>query len=156
MVEILDALKLMFISALPVVELRGGIPMGALMGLPALETFILCVVGNMLPVPFIILLWRWVVSLFKKGKIKELFDKLEAKAATKKDVIEKYEIWGLYVFVAIPLPGTGAWTGALIAATLGIPLRKAIWPIFLGVLTAGAIMTVVAYGGTAILSSLFS
>lgn len=155
MVEILDALKIMFVSALPVVELRGGIPMGALMELPALATFVLCVIGNMLPVPFIILLWRWVVNLFKKGKIRDLFDRLEAKAASKKEVIEKYEIWGLYVFVAIPLPGTGAWTGALIAATLGIPLRKAIMPIFLGVVTAGAIMTVVAYGGTAMLASIF-
>lgn len=155
MVEIIDALKIMFVSALPVVELRGGIPMGALMELPALATFVLCVIGNMLPVPFIILLWRWVVNLFKKGKIRDLFDRLEAKAASKKEVIEKYEIWGLYVFVAIPLPGTGAWTGALIAATLGIPLRKAIMPIFLGVVTAGAIMTVVAYGGTAMLASIF-
>lgn len=154
--QLFNILKLIFISAMPVVELRGGIPAGAIMGFPAIVTFVLCVIGNMLPVPFIVLLWSNVFNFFKRGKFKELLEKIQAKADSKKETVQKYEKWGLFIFVAIPLPGTGAWTGALIAATLQMKLKDAIMPIFFGVLTAGAIMTIVSYGGFAVLASIFS
>lgn len=153
--KLFDMVKLICISALPIVELRGGIPAGALMGLPALTTYILCVIGNLLPVPFIILLWSKVFNWFKRGKFKELLEKIQAKADTKKEKVIKYEKWGLFIFVALPLPGTGAWTGALIAATLEMRLRDAFPIILVGVLTAGVIMTIVSYGGAAIITSLF-
>lgn len=150
-----DAFRVFFISMLPVVELRGGIPAGALMGLGPLETFILCVIGNMLPVPFIVVLWKKVVALFKRGKIKELFERIQAKADKKLATVDKLEFWGLFIFVAIPLPGTGAWTGALIAATLDMKLKKAFPPILLGVLAAGLIMTIISYGASSIITSIF-
>ena len=153
-------LKLMFISAMPIVELRGGIPAGVLMDLPLLTTYALAVIGNMIPVPFIILLWKKALAFFQKTFPKSFFtrllEKIQFKADEKKEKVLQYEKWGLFIFVAVPLPGTGAWTGALIAATLRMRLRDAIWPILAGVLMAGAIMTVVSYGGLAAVASLFA
>ena len=147
--------KLMFVSALPIIELRGGLPVAAASGIHPVAAYFLCVIGNMLPVPFIILLWSKVFNLFKRGKFKELLEKIQAKADEKKEKVLKYEKWGLYIFVALPLPGTGAWTGALIAATLEMKLKDAFPVILAGVLTAGVIMTIVSYGGAAILTSIF-
>ena len=150
-----DMVKLMFVSALPIIELRGGLPVAAASGIHPVAAYFLCVIGNMLPVPFIILLWSKVFNLFKRGKFKELLEKIQAKADEKKEKVLKYEKWGLYIFVALPLPGTGAWTGALIAATLEMKLKDAFPVILAGVLTAGVIMTIVSYGGAAILTSIF-
>ncbi|MBR4880123.1 MAG: small multi-drug export protein [Clostridia bacterium] len=147
--------KLMFISALPIIELRGGLPVAAASGIHPAVAYFLCVIGNLLPVPFIILLWAKVFKFFKRGKFKELLEKIQAKADEKKEKVLKYEKWGLYIFVALPLPGTGAWTGALIAATLEMKLKDAFPVILAGVLTAGIIMTIVSYGGAAILTSIF-
>ncbi len=134
------------ISMLPIVELRGGLPIASLMGIPWGLAILICMVGNLLPIPFI--LWL-IIPIFKWMKNTRLFrplvEKLEAKSLSKSDKIKKYEFWGLLIFVGIPLPGTGAWTGALIAALLDIDFKKAILAIVLGVLLAGGIMSVISY-----------
>ena len=133
------------ISMVPVIELRGGLPYALLIGIPIWEAVPLCVIANILPVPFI--LW-FITPLFNAMKKTKLFrpmvEKLETRAMKKKDSIEKGYFWGLLLFVGIPLPGTGAWTGALIASLLDIPKKKSIPAITLGVCLAAAIMTVLA------------
>ncbi len=136
-------------SLLPIIELRGSIPLGAGLGLHWYENFLISVVGNMLPVPFILLLIRTVLSWFSKSKIRFLnkfSNWLNAKAEKNKEKVLKYSFWGLFLFVAIPLPGTGAWTGSLVAAVCQIPFKRSILAVFLGVLAAGAIMTLASYG----------
>ena len=132
------------VAMIPVVELRGAIPVGVSLGLDYWVAFCAAVVGNMIPVPFIILfierIFKW---LRKSEKIGKLIDKLEAKAHAKGRLVEKYKVLGLCLLVAIPLPGTGAWTGALVAAILDIPLKKAIPTIVLGVVIAGLIVAFV-------------
>ena len=141
------------IAALPVLELRGAIPYGVANGLPYFGVLAVSVIGNMLPVPFIIL---FVLKIFDWMKKKSKFlagiaEKLEKRAENKMDVIEKYEMLGLFILVAIPLPGTGAWTGSLISALLGLRLKNAFPMILLGVLTAGVIMMIISYGVGAII-----
>ncbi len=130
------------------IELRASIPMGCGMGLPAWQVFIAAVVGNMLPVPFIVLFIRRIFEFLRKHwkKLNGLIDRIEAKALKKSDRVRKFEILGLMLLVAIPLPGTGAWTGSLIAALLDIRLKRSIPTIFMGVLIAGAIVTAISYG----------
>ncbi|MBQ1351450.1 MAG: small multi-drug export protein [Oscillospiraceae bacterium] len=125
----------------PVVELRGAIPLGLSLGLSPFEAYIISAVGNMLPVPFIILLTRLIFEWLRKtawwGKKIEW---LEKKAHLKGRLIQKYRLLGLALLVAIPLPGTGAWTGALVAALFEIRLRTALPVILGGVLVAGAVV----------------
>ena len=110
-----------FCSILPIIELRGAIPLGAGLGLHWLECFILSVVGNLLPIPFILLFMRWILRMMKKVKgLCKIALWLEEKAEKSRGKIEKYAFWGLVLFVAIPLPGTGAWTGSLVAAVTGM------------------------------------
>lgn len=137
-----------FISMLPVVELRGGIPYGVGFGLNPWVAYAVAVLGNMLPVPFILLLLNAVFEWMKKreGFLKSIALKLEEKAISKKEKIERYKLFGLLLFVAIPLPGTGAWTGALAACVLRMNRKHAFVSIFLGVIIAGFIMTAVSYG----------
>lgn len=137
-----------FISMLPVVELRGGIPYGVGFGLNPWVAYAVAVLGNMLPVPFILLLLNAVFEWVKKreGFLKNIALKLEEKAISKKEKIERYKLFGLLLFVAIPLPGTGAWTGALAACVLRMNRKHAFVSIFLGVIIAGFIMTAVSYG----------
>ena len=118
------------------------------MGLPAWQVFLAAVVGNMLPVPFIVLFIRRIFAFLRKHwkKLNGLIDRIEARAMKKSDKVRQFEILGLMLFVAIPLPGTGAWTGSLIAALLDIRLKRSIPTIFLGVLIAGAIVTAISYG----------
>ncbi len=132
----------------PMIELRASIPMGCGMGLPAWQVYIAAVVGNMLPVPFIVLFIRRIFEFLRKHwkKLNGLIDRIEAKALKKSDRVRKFEILGLMLLVAIPLPGTGAWTGSLIAALLDIRLKRSIPTIFMGVLIAGAIVTAISYG----------
>ncbi len=134
------------ISMLPIVELRGGLPVASAMGIPFSKGIVICMLGNLLPIPFILLL---IIPIFKWMKSTKLFrptvEKLEAKSLGKSEKIQKYQFWGLLIFVGIPLPGTGAWTGALIAALLGIKFKKAILAIILGVFLAGAIMSIISY-----------
>ena len=132
------------ISMVPILELRGGLLTAgpAFLDVPMWEAIPICIVGNLIPIPFILLLITRIFDWMKGTKrLKPLVEKLEKKAMSKSSNIEKYEFWGLFVFVGIPLPGTGAWTGALAAAFLDMPLRKAMPSIIAGVLLAGAIMT---------------
>ncbi len=145
-----EALLTMLISMLPVVELRGGLPAGVAMGLPIPVAFAASLVGNMIPVPFIILfvrpLFKWVrVHIPRLGGF---VARLESRAKEKSVDVSRYQTWGLLIFVAIPLPGTGAWTGALIAAVLNMRLKRAVPVIFAGVVIAGCIITVLTYGVT--------
>ncbi len=132
----------------PILELRGAIPVGV--GLSDYEwwqIYIAAVLGNLVPVPFAVFFLRKIVGWFKKrGPLKKFAQKVEEKTASKADRIKNGIKIGLYLFVAIPLPGTGAWTGSLIASMLDMRLKDCIVPIVLGVLTAGAIMTVISYG----------
>lgn len=140
------------VAMLPVVELRGAIPAGVALGLPPVATFVAAVLGNMLPVPFIILLIRRIFACLQQrgGTAGKLVAKLEARAHDKSDVVIKYRAIGLCILVAVPLPGTGAWTGALVAALLDMPLRSALPTILLGVMIAGAIVLGLTMGVIAV------
>ena len=130
---------------IPILELRGGLLAAgpAILDIPMWQAIPICVIGNLLPIPFILLLITKIFDWMKgTKKLKPIVEKLEKKALSKSDQIEKYEFWGLVIFVGIPLPGTGAWTGALIAALLGIRFRKAFPAIVIGVCLAAFIMTV--------------
>lgn len=135
------------ISMIPILELRGAlIVAGPLLGVPVATAIPLCIIGNIIPVPFILLLITPVFNWMKgTKKLKPLVDKLEAKAMSKSDKIEKYEFWGLVLFVGIPLPGTGAWTGSLIAALLGVKFKKAFPAVILGICIATVIMWFISY-----------
>ena len=141
------------ISMLPVVELRGGLPAGVALGLPIPLAFAAALIGNMLPVPFVILFARPVFQWIRAHipALGSFVTKLETRAYAKSKNVKKYEAWGLLIFVAIPLPGTGAWTGALIASVLNMRLKRAVPVIFLGVIIAGSIMTVLTYGVSVLL-----
>ena len=141
------------ISMLPVVELRGGLPAGVALGLPIPLSFASSLLGNMLPVPFVILFARPVFQWVRAHipALGSFVTKLETRAYAKSKNVKKYETWGLLIFVAIPLPGTGAWTGALIASVLNMRLKRAVPVIFLGVIIAGSIMTVLTYGVSVLL-----
>lgn len=141
------------ISMLPVVELRGGLPAGVALGLPIPLSFAASLLGNMLPVPFVILFARPVFQWVRAHipALGSFVTKLERRAYAKSKNVKKYETWGLLIFVAIPLPGTGAWTGALIASVLNMRLKRAVPVIFLGVIIAGSIMTVLTYGVSVLL-----
>ncbi|MGI6071351.1 MAG: COG2426 family protein [Blautia sp.] len=132
----------------PIIELRGGLPYGIALGLDYPVALAAAVLGNMVPVPFIIVYIRHVFTWLRKRSKwwDEKITRLEKKAHLKGRVVRKYSTIGLCILVAIPLPGTGAWTGALVAAVLDMRLKKAIPAIFLGVCIAAAIMTMVTFG----------
>ncbi len=132
----------MLVSMIPIIELRGGLPFGVALGLPYYLAFPAAVIGNLIPAPFIIVYIRRIFELMRRylPKLNGIVDKLERKAHLKGKKMQKYQYLGLWLFVAIPLPGTGAWTGSLAAAFLGMRLKKAMPAVFLGVLTAGCIM----------------
>lgn len=143
------------ISMIPVIELRGAIPYGIASGLEPWLAFLLSVAGNMLPVPFILLFIRKILQWMKRyPRLGRIADKLEARADSKSGTVRKSEVIGLCIFVAIPLPGTGAWTGALIAALMEMRLKRALPTIFLGVLIAALIVTLVMVLGIEALSFL--
>lgn len=134
------------ISMIPLLELRGSIlVVGGFLGLPFVPTYITAVIGNMVPIPFILLfiesIFNWMKS---KEKLKKIPLKLEEKTMKRSSQIEKYGYFGLLLFVGIPLPGTGAWTGALLAVLMGLNKKKSLLYIFFGVLLAGLIMTILA------------
>ena len=131
------------ISLLPILELRGA----SLLKVPYLQALPICVIGNLLPIPFILLFIKQIFKWLKKTKVfRPMVEWLENKAMKRSDNIKKGEFWGLVAFVGIPLPGTGAWTGALIASLLGIEVRKSSKAILLGIAIAAVIMSVVSYG----------
>lgn len=145
---LLKYLSVLGMAAFPVVELRGAVPYGVALDLPLLSVLTVSVIGNMLPVPFIMLFIRQIFAWMKtkSRRLRALAEKLEARAQAKGDILVKYETLGLFILVAIPLPGTGAWTGSLIAALFNLRIRHAVPTIFFGVVTAGLIMSVLSYG----------
>ena len=136
------------VSMIPVVELRGGIPFGVAAGLPVWQAYLAAVLGNMIPVPFIIVyirrIFRWLRERFPR--FNGVVDSLERKAHLKGRKVTRYKYLGLILFVAIPLPGTGAWTGALAAAFLDMPLRRALPSVLIGVLAAGIAISILTFG----------
>ena len=139
-------------AMMPVLELRGAIPAGVGFGLSLPESFVLSVIGNLLPIPFAILFTRQIFAWLrtKSSWLNTMVTKLEDKAEKNKDVVLKYQFWGMVLLVAIPLPGTGAWTGALVAAMLDMQLKRAMPAVFLGVLIAGVIMLTITFGAVKI------
>lgn len=141
-------LVMFIISLLPILELRGGLIAASLMGAPMVPSFVVCFLGNIIPIPFI--LW-FITSIFdflkeKSKKIGKIIIKIEKKADSKKEHIERFKYLGLVLFVGIPLPGTGAWTGCLIAALLGMDKKKSCLAAIVGVIMAGIIMLIFSYG----------
>ncbi|MDD4124647.1 MAG: small multi-drug export protein [Eubacteriales bacterium] len=144
---ILKSLWVLLISMVPVIELRGGIPVGTInLGLSYPLTITLAVIGNLLPIPFLILYGRRVLEYFAKfGKFGIPFRWILSLGEKKVAKMKAALFFGIWLFVAIPLPGTGAWTGALIAITLKLKMKESLPAITLGVLTAASIVTVLAY-----------
>ena len=142
-----NQLIVFIVSMIPLIELRGGLVAAALLGMPLWEGVLFCLAGNIVPVPFILLFITPIFAWLKKTKLfRPMVEKMEARSLGKSDRIRKYEFWGLVLFVGIPLPGTGAWTGALIASLLEIRTKKAVPAIFLGLLLATVIMCIITYG----------
>ena len=143
-----EQLGVLFCAMIPIIELRGAIPLGAALGLPWWQSYLFAVLGNMLPVPFILLFIKKIIVFMTKSRVK-FFNKfgnwLTRKAEKNRDKIEKYSFWGVCLFVAIPLPVTGAWTGSLVAATIDMKPSKAFLSCLLGVMLAGVIMTLASY-----------
>lgn len=135
------------VSMMPVLELRGGLIAAKIMEIDFLKAFIICYIGNMLPIPFILLFIRKIFNWLKKmPAVEKTIVKLEARSIRKADKIQKYRLWGLLLFVGIPLPGTGAWTGALIADLFDIRIKHSLPVISVGVLIAGVIISALSYG----------
>lgn len=145
--KIPNELTVFIISVLPVLELRGGLIAAKLLDMNIIRAFIVCYLGNMLPIPFILLFLRKIFDLMRKSKkLGKIVGKLEHKAEKHRKTIDKYGAWGLLVLVAIPLPGTGGWTGALVVEIMDIKFKKALPIIALGVLIAGFIVGALFYG----------
>ncbi len=139
------------ISMVPVIELRGALPIGVGMGLSPVTALIVSIVGNMVPVPFIIIFIRRILNwMHRFEKFDRIATKMEEKAAKGGEKIVKYEMFGLFLLVAVPLPGTGAWTGSLVAAFFNLRLRNAVPVIFAGVVAAGIVVFLVTYGVVAV------
>lgn len=137
-------------AMLPIIELRGAIPMAAAFGMPWWMAYLLSVVGNMLPVPIILLFIRQFIAWSMRSRIKflnKLANWLNRKVEKNRGRIEKYAFWGLSAFISVPLPTTGAWTGSLVAAMIDMKFWKAILTALVGVMAAGVIVTVIVYGG---------
>lgn len=140
-------LVVFIISMVPILELRGGLVAASLLGIGVFKAIFLCVIGNIVPIPFILFFITPIFNWMKKTKLfRSTVESLEKKSMAKSEQIQKYEFWGLALFVGIPLPGTGAWTGALIASLLGIKTKKASLAIFTGLIIATVIMTIISYG----------
>ena len=142
-----ELLMTFLIAMVPVLELRGAIPAGIAAGLPPAAAAAAAILGNLVPIPFLILLLRRIFDWLRKSSwVGPKIDWLERRAHLKGRMVRKYRLPGLIILVAIPLPGTGAWTGALVAALLDIRMRHALPAIFLGVVIAGAIVPTLTYG----------
>ena len=142
------------VSMLPLIELRGGLIIASLLKVPLVQANIICIIGNIIPIPFILLFIKKIFEFMKKHNImQKLRYKLEDRAAKKSSGVEKGEFIFLLLFVGIPLPGTGAWTGSLIASLLEFDIKKASLAILIGIILAAIIMDIVSYG---VLGSLVS
>lgn len=140
------------ISMVPVIELRGAVPVGYGRGLNIWVSVIVSIIGNLIPVPFIIIFIRRIFALLRRmhHKFDALVSRMEKRAQDKSDIVKKYSFWGLFILVAIPLPGTGAWTGALVAAMLDMRLKRAMPAIILGVIVAGIVVAFITCGADAL------
>ena len=147
----LDLLYVFFISMVPFIEIRGSVPAGALLGIHPALCYAVSVLGNMLPVPFILLFIKKILAWMKKiPKLEKIALWIEAHGAKRSDKVTRYATLGLALFVGIPLPGTGAWTGALVAAVMDMRLKKAMPAIALGVVVAAFAVSAMTYGAAAI------
>lgn len=139
--------KTLVTAMMPILEIRGAIPVGVASGLDPWLAFAVGFVGNMLPIPILILLTRKIIEWLKKhNMLVKLTAWLENKGSKGAQKVQKYSFWGLFILVAIPLPGTGAWTGALVASLLDMRLKRALPAIAMGVAVAGLIVLLVTYG----------
>ena len=135
------------ISMIPILELRGGLLAASLLKISAAKALPICIVGNIIPIPFILLFILQIFNWMKKTNLfRGLIIKMENRAMGKSDQIKRYEFLGLLLFVGIPLPGTGAWTGALIASLLEVDIKKSSIAILCGLFMASVIMYIVSYG----------
>ena len=151
-----DFWALTIVSCIPFIELRLAIPLGLSLGMPWYESFLISFISNCVPIPFVILLTRPIFGWLKKRKMFEKFvKKFEEKMMQKSEKVTKYEVLGLFLFVAIPIPGTGAYSGAVIAALLNMRLSKAIPSIAAGIFVAGIIVTIITYGTASIVGAAF-
>ena len=142
-----EELIVFVISLLPILELRGGLIAASILGVDLKLAFVISYVANMLPIPFILLFIRKVFKFLRNKRFfGKIIRKLEERSERKSETVKKYGKWGLLIFVAIPLPGTGGWTGALVAALMNMRIKHAIGPIAVGVLIAGIIMAIISYG----------
>lgn len=142
-----EEMVIFIISMVPILELRGGLIAASLLQVPLMTAIPLCIIGNIIPIPFILLFIRKIFKLLGKTKLFHgMVEWLEKKAMSKSDSIRKWEFWGLALFVGIPLPGTGAWTGSLIAALLEIDTKKAVLAELVGIAMATIIMSIFSYG----------
>ncbi len=140
-------LVVFIISLMPILELRGGLIAAALLDLNPVSSYIISIIGNVLPVPFILLLINYILKWMRGSKhFKGIANWLDSKVEKHKTQIEKYGFWGLVLFVGIPLPGTGAWTGCLIASVLEMNRKKAFLAALLGIFMASIIMMIVSFG----------
>ena len=145
--ELGKCVSVFIVSMLPIIELRGGMIAAALLNISLIKGFIICFLGNILPVPFILWFIRKILEWMRNVKcFKKIVKWLDKKVENKKGQIEKFGFCGLVAFVGIPLPGTGAWTGTLIAAMLDMDKKKAFLAALVGVLVAGVIMAIFSYG----------
>lgn len=142
------AIMTFLMAMVPVIELRGAIPFGVVAGLNVPMAFTIAVIGNLLPIPVLVVFTRKVFEWLrtKSQWLDNIVKRLESKAEKNKEVVLRYQFWGLMILVAIPLPGTGAWTGALVAAMMDMRLKRAMPAIIVGVLVAGVIVTGITYG----------
>lgn len=135
------------ISMFPILELRGGMIAASLLEVDLLKGLVICYLGNILPIPFILLFIRKIFKFLKRFKAtRGLIEKLEVRTMRKKESVLRWRNWGLLLFVAIPLPGTGGWTGSLLAALLDIRIRNSFPVIAIGILIADIIMALFSYG----------
>ena len=139
-------LSVFLVSMLPLIELRGGIIVARLLNMDMWRAIFFCVLGNILPIPFILFFIKKIFHWMAKHHMGGIVDKMLKKAEKNRKKIEKYGFWGLTLFVGIPLPGTGAWTGSLVAAVFDMDLKKASLSILLGIILATIIMTTISYG----------
>lgn len=139
-------LTVFIVSMIPLVEERGGLLAASLLKIDMVKAVLICVIGNIIPIPFILFFIKKVLKWMEKHHMSKIVDWVENKARKNKPKIDKYGFWGLMLFVGIPLPGTGAWTGSLVAALFDMDLKKASVSILLGVFLAAIIMTIVSYG----------
>ncbi|MGN0544317.1 MAG: COG2426 family protein [Acutalibacteraceae bacterium] len=154
--KIPNELIIFLISLLPVLELRGGMIAAKLLQVDFLRAFVICYIGNILPIPFILLFIRKIFQFLRDKKgFSKLIEKLEIRSMRKSEKVKRWRDWGLLLFVAIPLPGTGGWTGALIAALTDIRIKRSFPIIAVGILIAGIIMSVLTYLLPSVFGSVF-